>query len=249
MSIGISPAPLPPSPCPSNSPILRCVTREMRRSHRSRSSRPRLTRPPHPPEIDKRAEISDERPSTADKTPSRRALSMVKRAFGNRRYSESFVSPFATLPRGARALAITLTPKQSKLYPFWRPRGFWDDLEVDDEDIQDEFLERGRSELLEKNGFHGRRMSLPLLDGQGAMNHSHFARSTQSSKPASVASHNSRVRTIPGLGVRFQYVGWKGIQRRFGEAKASRAERAKARERNAIKRSISVPTAIEPDDI
>ncbi|KAI9712980.1 MAG: hypothetical protein M1812_006727 [Candelaria pacifica] len=79
-----------------------------------------------------------DRPSTAVKTrPGGGALSLVKRALSTRRYSESFISPFSRLP-GLKAaknqIPNVTTEKDSKLHPFWRPRGFWDDFSDSDSD-------------------------------------------------------------------------------------------------------------------
>ena len=69
-------------------------------------------------------------------------ITSIKRAISARRLSESFVSPFtrtfslrgtASTPRRHRTLANGAEPG-SKLHPFWRPRGFWDDISDSDSD-------------------------------------------------------------------------------------------------------------------
>ena len=73
-------------------------------------------------------------------------ITSIKRAISARRLSESFVSPFA------RTFSLRGTPRRrrtisddpdsgSKLHPFWRPRGFWDD--VNDSDSDEEFGNTG----------------------------------------------------------------------------------------------------------
>ncbi|KAI9705017.1 MAG: hypothetical protein M1836_006799 [Candelina mexicana] len=79
-----------------------------------------------------------ERPSMAVKTrPGGGTLSLVRRALSARRYSESFISPFSRLP-GLKSpkdqIPTVNTEKDSKLHPFWRPRGFWDDFSDSDSD-------------------------------------------------------------------------------------------------------------------
>ena len=75
-------------------------------------------------------------------------ISSIKRNFSARRLSDSFVPPFARTFtfRGAastrRRRTIADDPESgSKLHPFWRPRGFWDDM--DDSDSDEEFGNTG----------------------------------------------------------------------------------------------------------
>lgn len=98
-------------------------------------------------------------PVTSDEKPKRR-LSLMRRAFSNRRNSESLIQPESILKRtfsltGRRREVVddstqtskgnanpsTLYPSVadrpadgSKLHPFWRPTHFWDDLENHDSD-------------------------------------------------------------------------------------------------------------------
>lgn len=76
-------------------------------------------------------------------------ITSIKRAISARRLSENFVSPFArtfslrgtaSTPRRRRTIADDAEPG-TKLHPFWRPRGFWDD--VDDSDSDEEFGNTG----------------------------------------------------------------------------------------------------------
>ncbi len=96
-------------------------------------------------------------------------LSLVKRALSSRRYSESFLMPFSRLPgsKGAKNQTPDVTTeKDSKLHPFWRPRGFWDDLSDSDsdEDFGNEGLLVGESvdepRRPSTTGNNSRRMSL-----------------------------------------------------------------------------------------
>ena len=76
-------------------------------------------------------------------------MTSIKRAISASRVSESFVSPLtktfslrgiAGTSRRRRTLGHPAEPG-SKLHPFWRPRGFWDD--VDDSDSDEEFGNTG----------------------------------------------------------------------------------------------------------
>ena len=97
---------------------------------------------------------SSEATSPIPSTPARTnrfstPITSIKRAISARRHSDSFVSPFARkfslrgtggVPRRRRTLTDDPGP-ESKLHPFWRPRGFWND--VDDSDSDEEFGNTG----------------------------------------------------------------------------------------------------------
>lgn len=117
--------------------------------------------PPTPaallPEDEEDRELDyNQRPSTSD-TP-RRRISLMRRAFNNRRNSETATEPIQgllkrTFSLGSRRRASTNgTSKGSanlsspaldrpaddgKLHPFWRPNHFWDDLDAREDDIMD----------------------------------------------------------------------------------------------------------------
>jgi hypothetical protein len=106
----------------------------------------------------------DDRPATSDDKP-KRGISLMRRAFSNRRNSEStaqnsglFRRTFslsnnrrdlmdhATQTSKETANPSTLYPSVadrpadgSKLHPFWKPAHFWDDLEGHEGDDDDEF--------------------------------------------------------------------------------------------------------------
>lgn len=96
------------------------------------------------------SEATPPMPSTPARTNRFSApITSIKRAVSARRFSEGFVSPFArtfslrgtaSSPRRRRTIADDPEPG-TKLHPFWRPRGFWDD--VDDSDSDEEFGNTG----------------------------------------------------------------------------------------------------------
>ena len=96
------------------------------------------------------SEATPPMPSTPARTNRFSApITSIKRAMSARRLSESFVFPLsrtfslrgaAGTPRRRRTLGHAAEPG-SKLHPFWRPRGFWDD--VDDSDSDEEFGNTG----------------------------------------------------------------------------------------------------------
>ena len=197
-------------------------------------------------EIDRRLG-DDERPAATERLRRGGALSLVRRALSNRRYSEGFTSPFARW----KAIDTTTKPnvdrKDAKLSPFWLPRGFWDDVELDDEDIEDEFLERGRSELLEAPRL-GRRITYPPapLDQHDLRDIVALTRRQTLGDP-NTSSHRKRrrIHPMPGVSVQIEYLGFKGVSQRLREMRTARLERTKERERNKMKGRISPPKAIE----
>lgn len=86
---------------------------------------------------------SQQSPTSPTKARLNRPVAMMKRALSARRYSESFVSPLSrSLSRrntiNSRRPSISDDP-DSRLHPFWRPRGFWDDLSDSSSDSDSDF--------------------------------------------------------------------------------------------------------------
>ncbi|KAJ9636377.1 hypothetical protein H2199_008052 [Coniosporium tulheliwenetii] len=101
---------------------------------------------------------------TVSGPPVARRLSVLQRA---RRYSDTFIAPLLSRNGSLsdRWSAVTASgsrngktvrrvpsvgdegqdPRDNKLHPFWRPRGFWDDFSDDDSD--DDFFDEGRADL------------------------------------------------------------------------------------------------------
>lgn len=101
--------------------------------------------PANAPPTDETA--SGKAPSTADKTRPSGPISMMKRALSARRYSESFITPI-TRSLSRRHTPTTRRPSvgddpDGKLHPFWRPRGFWDDLSDTSSDSDSDFGNSG----------------------------------------------------------------------------------------------------------
>ena len=69
-----------------------------------------------------------------------RSFIIVKRALSARRYSEAIVSPLTRGLSRRNSTAVRRTSyasdKDTKLHPFWRPRGFWDDCSESDSDSE-----------------------------------------------------------------------------------------------------------------
>lgn len=86
---------------------------------------------------------SQQSPTSPAKARLNRPVAMMKRALSARRYSESFVAPLSrSLSRrntiNSRRPSVSDDP-DSRLHPFWRPRGFWDDLSDSSSDSDSDF--------------------------------------------------------------------------------------------------------------
>ena len=92
-------------------------------------------------------EVVPEAPPKAE-TPLTRRQSLAKRA---RRYSESFIGPLRTLSSSSRRryTYVVRDDRPANLHPFWRPRGFWDDFDSDEDDYYDD---EGPAEPLPRGG-------------------------------------------------------------------------------------------------
>ncbi|KAM3075175.1 hypothetical protein ACMFMF_005854 [Clarireedia jacksonii] len=234
----------------------------------------------------------DDRPSTSDRA--KRAFS-IRRALGTRRYSEVIIPESRLLKRkfsisGRRKDMSTQTSKpeanptthypsvldqpadDSKLHPFWKPANFWDDLEDNDSDEEDDFPETyvssGHRPAAPKRSFSGRLKRtfaiLPL-----SYNNDYYevpidrktmrrspsgnlrvvkqksnntlrreARERQFYEPKEgefghgfKEGNRGRIHTIPGLGLRIEYVGLKGLGKKINER---RREQRNARLRATI---------------
>lgn len=95
--------------------------------------------PPTPANVPQTPETDAQQPLSARNRLSG-PIGAVRRALSVRRYSDTFVSPITrslsrrnTVP--ARRPGVSDDP-DNKLHPFWRPRGFWDDLSDSDSDSE-----------------------------------------------------------------------------------------------------------------
>ena len=186
------------------------------------------------------------------------AISLMKRALGNKRYTDGFVSPFArfkdvdesaqtsvssghgtgnshngsTIGHGRRQpqrLTAVETPRDTKLSPFWRPRGFWDDLDADDSAIREEFLDRGRlEEYVPPTAVQRHRSHSTLSEGYDDRHpipeHSRSSRPRAGAEPPRLTKDwyhhrptGRKVYLIKPLGVRVEFVGRKALREQVRE--------------------------------
>lgn len=185
-----------------------------------------------------------------------RSLSMVKRAFSTRRYSDTFVTPFTrSLTRRnttSNGMLNAGDDPNTKLSPFWRPRGFWDDISDSDSEFgNDGFLVSNSLGMPQKSvvtgpSFLSRRLgSLRLRrpSPRGGMRRKHSVESTPAYE---FTREENKVSTMPRLGYQVQFVGFKDLQDRFERRKERKMEEKKERERTRLRQSIG-PVIVHPN--
>ncbi len=196
------------------------------------------------------------RPSTSDGSQNTVGpLSLVKRALSNRRYSESFVSPF-TRSLSRKTTATNPRPSvskdtDSKLHPFWRPRGFWDDFSDSDSDFgNDGFMISNTLGLRQRSAASGPMTLARRLTGLSA---SRRTESTGVRRKKSYGSlrneHLQRDKSLhggPNLGLPMQFTAWKSLQDRLEKRKAEREEARRERQRAKLRKSIGA-MIVQPD--
>jgi len=196
------------------------------------------------------------RPSTSDGNHHVNGpLSLVKRALSTRRYSESFISPFSR-SLTQRGTTIKRRPSvgedtDSKLHPFWRPRGFWDDLSDSDSDFgNDGFLISNSLDVPQRRVVRGPSSLARRLTGFSTTRKSrdHGVRRKQSydSLRGQRLERGKRVHTAPGLGLHMQSIGWKSLQDRLEKRKEQKEESRREKERAKLRKSIGA-MIVQPD--
>jgi hypothetical protein len=196
------------------------------------------------------------RPQTSDgKTGLGRRFNSVRRAFSARRYSDSFSPPFT------RSLSLRTTARNRKkgedldsnLHPFWRPRGFWDDFSESD---SDEF----RDEDIIVNNSLGMPQKRIIFDGPLSLVRrisNPIRRPSKERVVRKTASYGSLVRSrlrpgkkthiIPGLGLHFQFMGWKDWQYRILKIKERKEEDRREMQRERLRKSIGQHRVVQSD--
>jgi hypothetical protein len=196
------------------------------------------------------------RPQTSDgRTGLGRRFNSVRRAFSARRHSDSFSSPFT------RSLSLRTTARNKKrgedldsnLHPFWRPRGFWDDFsESDSDEVHDDDIIVNNSLGMPQKRiiFDGplslvRRISNPTRRPAP----DRVVRKTVSygSLVKSRLRPGKKVYTIPGLGLHFQFMGWKEWQSRIQKMKERKEEERREKQRERLRQSIGQHRVVHSD--
>ena len=181
----------------------------------------------------------------------------VRRALSARRYSESFVSPLRSLSKRHTITAsrrITAAEPDSKLSPFWRPRGFWDDVsdgegEFDNDDhLATNVVHTPKRTTSGPSAISRRFGSLNLRRRPQAETFQSVRRtfSDESIHSYAFITTGKRLSSIPRLGYQIHSVGFKGLQDMYEKRKVRKEEERREKERVRLRRSIG-PVVVQED--
>ena len=187
-------------------------------------------------------------------------FAMVRRALSARRYSESFVSPLKrSLQRGtttANRRQSVDKQSDSKLSPFWRPRGFWDDFSDSESDFgNDAFLVNDTLGLPRKRSISGpaslkRRLGSLRLKRRPPQSQQAKGLRREASNESMGSYHfvqkEKKGGIMPRLGYPVQFVGLTSLRDGFERRKVRREEGRRERERVRLRESIG-PVILRED--
>ena len=187
-------------------------------------------------------------------------FAMVKRALSSRRYSESFVSPITqSLVRHKTVSNCSPTVvADSKLHPFWRPRGFWDDLSDSESDFgtdgflvgdtlgvpQQRVVSRPSSLSRRFTSLKFRRRSSADAQGYPRIRRRKSSESTHSYE--FIQPERKYANIMPRLGYQVQFVGFAGLRDGLEKRKVRKEEGRRERERARLRSSIGA-VIVQPD--
>jgi hypothetical protein len=193
--------------------------------------------------------------------PTRRSLgrrfgSLKRPSIANRRRSESFVKSFG------RTFSLNAKNKKADqdldgtLHPFWRPRGFWDGFSESDNEEGDRYEKRDRDLVV--NNSLGMPQKRTIIDGPLSLVRKMSdgsRRRRQNGGVSKRASYGSlsrlrigrKIHKVPGLGLRFQVIGFRDVQQRMLSVRRKKEDERRDRRREELRRSIG-PNVISQGD-
>lgn len=180
-----------------------------------------------------------------------RRLGSVRRALSGRRQSASPWSASATNRAAGRDM-------DSRLHPFWQPRGFWDDIKSDDGDPADREDSRQEEEFVSNSlGLPQKRVifSGPISLARRMSQRTRGHRSSHGSVGRSLGCGIMRPRSPYQRRVRFAsrmhvpVMMLRDLQRRVRRARQLRQEAKWEARREKLKQSIGEKTLVDPFEV
>ena len=188
--------------------------------------------------------------------PGRRFGSLRRPSIANRRYSGSFVRSFG------RSLSLNAKNKKADqdldgtLHPFWRPRGFWDGFSESDNEEGDRYENRDRDLVL--NDSLGMPQQQTIIGGPLSLVRKISDSSRRRRKNRGVSKRSSysslsrlrvgrKIHKVPGLGLRFQVLGFRNLQQRMLSVRHRKEDERRDKKREELRRSIG-PNVISQGD-
>ncbi|KAI9828541.1 MAG: hypothetical protein M1819_006598 [Sarea resinae] len=187
---------------------------------------------------------------------------VMRRALSTRGYSDEILSPFAKYQTYHPNRKIPKKEEdENKLHPFWRPRGFWDDLETPDDEYDSNLGTSSRRRRMPFSLPH-KSFSLSRRKPDSSLPRSPKRKSISSLRSASKRKSDRSLRSdgirksrhgmmvkaipIPALGVQIEYIGLQGVRDKLLEKKQKRIEEKSEERREQLKKKIGT-TIYAPD--
>jgi hypothetical protein len=144
----------------------------------------------------------------------------------------------------------------SALHPFWRPRGFWDEFSDSDHEEGDWYGDTTRDVVV--NNSLGLPQTRTIIDGPLSLVRKISDGSRRRRQNAGVSKQTSygslsrlrvgkKIHKVPGLGLRFQVLGFRDIQRRMLSVRHRKEDEKRDKRREELRRSIG-PNVISQGD-
>ncbi|KAJ5384929.1 hypothetical protein N7517_002840 [Penicillium concentricum] len=188
-----------------------------------------------------------------------RRWSSVRRTWGARPRSDSFNNIARSFSMKSAKNRTAGMEMDSRLYPFWRPRGFWEDVPESPEKETSptrQYLPRPDESLIVNNslGLPQRRI---IFDGPPALARrspemrrlfngmtSNGSLVDQGMFRTGSPLNRSRFRSLSRWGLRLQSMSWRNVRNRLRRVRQRRDERKRAVRREALKQSIGGPVYV-----
>ncbi len=184
---------------------------------------------------------------------SRRFGSLKRPTLGTRHRSESFVKSLSrTLSlRGARNMKVD-QPLDANLHPFWRPRGFWDDItdsDSDRDDYDDDTIVSNSLGVPQRRTIIDGPISLVRHLSDTSRRQRRMGGVTKRSSQGSLSrlQAGKRINRIPGLGRHFPFLKIGDVQDRLQFSKRQKEYEKRERTRQALRGKIG-PQIISTGD-
>ena len=195
-----------------------------------------------------------------------RPLSMIKRALSGRRYSESFISPIRRSfskrhTFTSRRAAASDHTTNNKLSPFWRPRGFWDDLSDSESDFGNDgplfrttsYQQASNNQQPPKFSTFSRKLGSLRLNRRLSVAtprtyslRRHRSSDSEHNYQFIQADRKEGDANMPRLGYQVHFVGLANIKNGLEKRKIRRQESKREKERARLRRSIGI-SIVQPD--
>ncbi|CAG7992200.1 unnamed protein product [Penicillium olsonii] len=206
--------------------------------------------PPLPTQDEEAANANDEKKGSTGR------WSSVRRSWGSRPRSDSFNTLARSFSMKSAKNRTTGMEMDSRLHPFWRPRGFWEDVPTSPEKQLSPMPQPSHTpeESLVVNNSLGLPQRRIILDGPPSLARrspelkrwfngmtSNASLADQGILRTDSPLHPVRFQALSRWGQRVQAISWRNMNNRVRRMRQRREERKRAVRREVLKRSIGFP--------